>query len=68
MSIKIKEEKEEEEILSVKKEVEDNRENRITRSRYTKKTSERHIYSYKMSVPASFLSKFKKNFSPNDIT
>ena len=54
-------------MLSVKEEVEDNRENRVTRFYRAKKTSEQYIYSYKASVPASFLSKFKKNFSPNDI-
>ena len=65
--IEVEEEEEEEEMLSIKEEVEDNRENRVTRSHRVKKTSERHIYSYKISVLASFLSKFKKNFLPNDI-
>ena len=65
--IEIKKEEEEEEMLSVKEEIEDNRENYMTRSCRVKKTSERHICSYKTSVLVSFLNKFKKNFLPNDI-
>ena len=43
VSIEIKEEKKEEEIFNIKEEVEDNRENYITRFYYIKKTSERYM-------------------------
>ena len=65
--IEVEEEEEEEEMLGVEEEVEDDGENRVTRSCRAKKTGERHVYGCKTSVPASFLSKFKKNFSLNDI-